>query len=120
MLEPVRASLRDNKPLVWTRVNRLPDYVYFNHSVHIDKGVGCSSCHGNMKEMQLTSKANAFEMGFCLNCHRHPEDFVRPQSEIFNMAWAPLATQHEAGAALVRHYHIAEPGKLTNCSTCHR
>ena len=120
MLEPVRASLKENKPLIWNRVNRLPDYVYYNHSIHIKKGIGCSSCHGNMKDMQLTSKANAFEMGFCLNCHRHPADFVRPQSEIFNMAWSPPENQKEVGAALVKQYHIGLPEKLTDCSTCHR
>ena len=120
MLEPVRASLQQNKPLVWTRVNRLPDYVYFNHSIHITKGIGCSSCHGNMKEMQLTAKANGFEMQFCLNCHRNPEKFVRPQTEIFDMAWSPPADQDKRGDALVRTYHIGQPEKLTDCSICHR
>ena len=120
MLEPVRASLKDNKPLVWTRVNRLPDYVYFNHSIHIAKGVGCSSCHGNMKDMQLTSKSNAFEMSFCLNCHRNPGTYVRPQGEIFDMAWSPPDNQNVVGPALVKAYHIGSPDKLTNCSICHR
>ena len=120
MLEPVRASLRDEKPLVWTRVNRLPDYVYYNHSIHIAKGIGCSTCHGNMTEMQLTAKANAFEMSFCINCHRHPAAYVRPQTEIFNMAWTPPADQNEVGPALVKKYHIGGPEKLTDCSICHR
>ena len=120
MLEPVRASLKNDTPLVWTRVNRLPDYVYYNHSIHIAKGIGCSSCHGNMKEMQLTSKANAFEMSFCLNCHRNPAKYVRPRTEIFNMAWSPPADQDEVGPALVRQYHIGSPEKLTSCSICHR
>lgn len=120
MLEPVRDSLKNDKPLVWTRVNRLPDYVYYNHSIHVTKGIGCSTCHGNMKEMQLTSKSNAFEMSFCLNCHRHPADYVRPKSEIFNMAWSPPQNQAEVGAALVKQYHIVQPEKLTDCSTCHR
>ncbi len=120
MLKPVRASLEDNKPLVWSRVNRLPDYVYFNHSIHITKGIGCSSCHGDMKEMQLTSKANAFEMSFCLNCHRNPEKFVRPQTEIFDMAWTPPENQDALGPALVKQYHVGQPEKLTDCSICHR
>ncbi len=120
MLEPVRASLEHNEPLVWTRVNRLPDYVYYNHSIHIQKGIGCSSCHGNMKEMQLTSKAQSFQMAFCLNCHRHPEKFVRPQSEIFDMAWSPPDNQATLGPELVKTYHIGQPDKLTDCSICHR
>ena len=120
MLEPVRASLRDDKPLVWTRVNRLPDYVYYNHSIHIAKGIGCSSCHGNMTDMQLTAKANAFEMSFCINCHRHPAQYVRPQTEIFDMAWTPPANQNEVGPALVKEYHIGAPERLTDCSICHR
>ena len=120
MLEPVRASLKGDTPLVWTRVNRLPDYVYYNHSIHIAKGIGCSSCHGNMTAMQLTAKANAFEMSFCLNCHRHPEKYVRPQSEIYNMAWSPPSDQSEVGTALVKQYHIGTPAKLTDCSICHR
>ena len=120
MLDPVRASLEQNKPLVWTRVNRLPDYVYFNHSIHVTKGIGCSSCHGNLKEMQLTSKANVFEMGFCLNCHRNPEKFVRPKSEIFDMAWSPPADQATKGPDLVKTYHIGRPEALSDCSICHR
>ena len=120
MLEPVRASLVQDKPLVWTRVNRLPSYAYFNHSIHVTKGVGCSSCHGNMKEMQLTSRAHGFEMGFCLGCHRDPAKFVRPQSQVFDMAWTAPADQDKLGAALVKQYHIGSPGKLTDCSICHR
>ena len=120
MLQPVRSSLADNKPLEWTRVNRLPDYVYFNHSIHIGKGVGCSTCHGDMTSMQLTSRANAFEMGFCLNCHRNPEKYIRPKSEIFNMTWSPPGDQDKIGAALVAKYHIGQPEKLTDCSICHR
>ncbi len=120
MLEPVRASLRDNKPLVWTRVNRLPDYAYFNHSVHVTKGVGCSTCHGNMTAMQLTAKANALEMSWCINCHRNPAANLRPQSDIYNMAWTPPADQDTLGPALARQYHIGQPEKMTDCSICHR
>lgn len=120
MLEPVRSSLKENKPLVWTRVNRLPQYVYFNHSIHVTKGIGCSSCHGNLKEMQLTAPSKGFEMAFCLNCHRHPEKYVRSPGEVFNMAWAPPENQGEVGPALVKAYHIGQPDKLTDCSICHR
>ena len=120
MLEPVRASLADNKPLVWTRVNRLPDYVYFNHSAHVTKGVGCSTCHGNMTAMQLTAKANALEMSWCINCHRDPAPNLRPRSDIYNMAWTPPADQGTLGPALAKQYHIGQPEKMTDCSICHR
>ena len=120
MLQPVRDSLAQNKPLEWTRVNRLPSYVYFNHSIHIGKGVGCSTCHGDVTSMQLTYRANAFEMGFCVSCHRDPQKFVRPQSEIFNMTWTPPADQDKRGPMLVAKYHIGQPDRLTDCSICHR
>ncbi len=120
MLQPVRDSLANNDPLHWTRVNRLPDYVYFNHSIHTDKGVGCSSCHGAVNTMQLTYPAQSFTMEFCLTCHRAPEKFVRPASEVWNMEWSPPADQAKLGAALVRERHIAGPARLTDCSICHR
>lgn len=120
MLAPVRDSLANNDPLHWTRVNRLPDYVYFNHSIHITKGVGCSSCHGAVNEMQLTYAAQSFRMEFCLTCHRAPEQFVRPEKEIWNMQWQPPANQATLGPALVKQNHILGPQQLTDCSICHR
>lgn len=120
MLAPVRDSLANDIPLQWTRVNRLPDYVYFNHSIHIQKGVGCSSCHGAVDTMQLTYRANSFRMEFCLTCHRGPEQFVRPQSEIWNMEWAPPPEQATLGPQLVKDYGIAGPDWMTQCSICHR
>ena len=120
MLEPVRASLAKMKPLHWTRVARLPDYVYFDHSIHIAKGVGCSTCHGDVADMQLTYKAKAFEMQFCLGCHRNPENYVRPQAEILNMSWSPPDDQAERGRKLVMQYHIRDGRYLTDCAICHR
>ena len=120
MLAPLRQSLTENKPLVWARLNRLPSYVYFNHSIHVTKGVGCSSCHGAVDTMQLTYKANAFKMDFCVTCHRHPEKFVRPEAEVWNMAWSPPADQDTIGAQLVAQHHIAGAARLTDCSICHR
>ncbi len=120
MLAPVRESLANNEPLHWTRVNRLPDYAYFNHSIHITKGIGCSSCHGAMDTMQLTYAAQSFKMEFCLSCHRAPENFVRPQQEVWNMEWKAPADQATVGPALVKEYHIAGPDRLTDCSICHR
>ena len=115
MLEPVRASFRDDKPIVWQRVHNTPDFVQFNHSIHVSKGIGCASCHGRVDQMPLTWKAESMTMEFCLSCHRAPEKFVRPKSEIFNMGWkAP--NQAELGAQLVKEYKIR---KVTNCSACH-
>jgi hypothetical protein len=120
MLQPVRDSLAKNEPMHWQRVNRLPDYVYFNHSIHVTKGVGCSSCHGAVDQMQLTYPAQSFTMEFCLTCHRAPAQFVRPAAEVWNMEWRPPANQDTVGAALVLERHIAGPARLTDCSTCHR
>jgi hypothetical protein len=119
MLAPVRESLANNKPIRWNRVNRLPEYVYFNHSVHIAKGVGCSTCHGRVDEMALTAQAAPLTMGWCLNCHRNPAPNLRPPSEIYNMAWQPSADQGSAGAALMKANNI-HPKRLDECSVCHR
>lgn len=120
MLEPVRRSYAENIPLRWTRVGRLPGYVYFNHAVHVRNGVGCSSCHGDMTKMQMTSQPHALSMAFCLSCHRNPQDNLRPQDEIFDMNWQPPADQDKRGQALLAQYHINTSGLLTDCSTCHR
>jgi ferredoxin len=120
MLAPVRQSFANDDPLHWTRVNRLPDYVYYNHSIHITKGIGCSTCHGAVNEMQLTYRANAFEMQFCLNCHRNPERYVRPQDKIWDMEWSPPPDQDKIGPELVAQNHIRSAGQLTDCSICHR
>ena len=120
MLAPVRDSLANDDPLHWTRVNRLPDYVYFNHAIHITKGIGCSSCHGNVTSMQLTYRAHAFEMAFCLNCHRAPEKFIRTAAEVWNMEWQPAADQDKLGAELVAHNKIRGGAVLSDCSICHR
>lgn len=119
MLEPVRESLAQNRPIRWVRVNRVPDYVYFDHSIHIAKGVGCTTCHGPIGRMPLTYRGEPLTMGWCLTCHRHPESFVRPHDEIFNPDWIIPADQQRIGAELVRQYMIKTSG-LTDCSRCHR
>lgn len=116
-LEPVRESYRTGKSIEWTRVNDLPEFVYFDHSIHIHKGVGCTECHGRVDKMPLTWQAAPLTMEWCLNCHRHPERYVRPVSEVFNMAYQHPANQVEIGGKLVREYHIQS---MTSCSTCHR
>ena len=118
LLAPVRDSLAHDTPIEWVRVNRLPDYVYFNHSIHVAKGVGCSSCHGNVAEMPLMYKASSLTMQWCLDCHRNPGPQLRPPSEIFNTAWARDPATPSPDALLAR-YHV--PGRdLTECSICHR
>lgn len=117
MLEPVRESYRTGKSIEWTRVNDLPDFVYFNHSIHVHHGIGCSSCHGRVDKMPLTWQAAPLTMEWCLNCHRHPEEYVRPRDQVFNMEWTQPPNQLALGAQLVKAYHIQ---RLTSCSTCHR
>jgi len=120
MLAPVRDSLASNTPIQWVRVNRLPDYVYYNHSIHVGKGFGCSTCHGAVDTMQLTYRANAFEMQFCLGCHRQPEKYIRTADQVWNMEWSPPANQDVIGPQLVVERHIRTGAELSDCSICHR
>jgi len=117
ILEPVRASFREDKPLHWVRVHDLPDFVYFNHSIHVKKGMGCETCHGRIDQMPLTEQAQSLQMEWCINCHRNPEQYVRPRSEITTMGYRPSKPQSEIGPELVKAYGIQS---LTSCSTCHR
>lgn len=119
-LEPVRESARTGKPIEWTRVNDLPDYVYFNHSIHINKGVGCSTCHGNVAQMPLMYQAASLQMEWCLECHRNPASFVRDKKDIFKMDWHPPANQAQVGEEIVKRNKIQDSYALTSCSTCHR
>ena len=117
MLEPVRRSAQTGQPLQWNRVHVLGDFVYFDHSIHVQKGIGCSTCHGQVDQMPLTWKAESLQMSWCLDCHRNPERYVRPREEVFNMDWQPPPNQEEVGARLVQDYLIQSK---TSCSTCHR
>jgi hypothetical protein len=122
-LKPVRDSFRDGKPLEWIRVHDLPDFAYFNHSIHIAKGVGCSTCHGRIDQMPVVSQTNSLQMEWCLECHRAPEKFIRPKNEIFNMAWRERNGSKEEvalGKQWKQEYHIQGADVLTSCSTCHR
>jgi hypothetical protein len=116
-LEPVRASFRDNRPLRWIRVHDLPDFVYFNHSIHVKKGIGCESCHGRVDQMPLIYQENSLLMEWCVNCHKNPQDYVRPRSEITTMGYRPAVAQSVLGPQLVKEYGI---NPSLNCSTCHR
>jgi hypothetical protein len=120
ILEPVRASFRDDTPLQWNRVNDLPDFVYFNHSIHVKKGVGCATCHGPVDKMPLMYQQATLMMSWCLDCHRNPAKYVRPRDQVFNMAWERPADDPGLGERLVKEYKIGSVDQLTSCSTCHR
>jgi hypothetical protein len=119
VLAPVRASLAENKPIRWQRVHKLPDYVYFDHAIHVAKGVGCSTCHGRVDTMPLMRQAAPLTMSWCLDCHRDPAKNLRPLDRIFDMTWTPPPDQETRGRALMAEHHVATAG-LTDCSTCHR
>jgi hypothetical protein len=120
MLEPVRASLKNRQPLSWTRLHDLPDFVYFHHAIHVQKGVGCVTCHGRVDRMPLTWKEEPMTMEWCLECHRHPERYLRPREEAFVMDRSPMSGDQAAvGRALIEEYHI-QTEQLVNCSVCHR
>nr|WP_282572222.1 cytochrome c3 family protein [Roseomonas acroporae] len=119
ILAPVRESLARDEPLRWVRVHRLPDYVYFDHSIHVAKGVGCSTCHGAVQRMQQVRQVAPLTMGWCLDCHRDPAPNLRPREAIYDMGWTPPADQRARGEALIRAYMIRTE-HLTDCSRCHR
>jgi len=118
MLAPVRQSLAENKPLRWRRVYTLPDYVYFDHSIHVAKGVGCTECHGPIGDMPLTWRATDMTMRWCLDCHRNPAPRLRPREAVFNPHWRPTSDT-PSGAQLMAAYRI-HPQNLTDCTVCHR
>jgi hypothetical protein len=119
-LEPVRESFRSGKPLQWRRVHDLPDYVYFNHSIHVNKGVGCVTCHGRVDLMPLTWQVASLRMEWCLECHRQPDKYLRPRAEVYNMTWETPPDQPAQGRKLAKEYKILPPAVITSCSTCHR
>jgi Cytochrome c7 and related cytochrome c len=133
MLEPVRESYRSGKSLVWNRVNDLPDFVYFNHSIHINKGVGCNTCHGPVDRMPLMYNYASLQMEWCLDCHRAPEKYLRPREQVFNMRYEEPSSNHTVvvdgkpytdqlalGMDLVKKYKLRTVTDITSCSTCHR
>ena len=118
LLEPVRQSYEDNTSLVWNRVHDLADHVYFNHSAHVNNGVGCESCHGNVEEMPLVWRAEHMTMGWCLDCHRNPEEFVRPADEVYTFGYETPENQTELGFQLIEEYGI-NVDHLMSCGVCH-
>jgi hypothetical protein len=120
VLQPVRESYRSDQSLRWRRIYNLPGFVYFDHSIHVQKGVGCATCHGRIDEMPFTYQAPSLLMEWCLECHRNPERQVRPREEVFNMQYRQPDDQIALGRKLVKQYAIKDPASLTSCSVCHR
>lgn len=120
VLAPVRESFRTGIPIRWTRVHNLADFAYFDHSIHVRKGVGCSTCHGPVDRMQLMWQAATLQMEWCLECHRQPERFLRPRDQVFNMNWEPAGDPVALGRQLMKEYNVKSTALLTSCSTCHR
>jgi hypothetical protein len=122
ILAPVRQSLASRQPLQWNRVNQLPDFVFFNHSIHVQKGIGCSSCHGAVDQMPLTWKAHSLYMRWCVDCHEAPQKQLRPHDQLYNMSWQAGPNQEQLGKQLLEQYHISTNrlNQLKDCSMCHR
>lgn len=120
MLEPVRQSYQTGKSLQWKRIYNLPGFVYFDHSIHIHKGVGCTTCHGRIDEMPMTFQKPSLLMEWCLDCHRDPAPNLREQADIFNVKWEPPADQDRRGRELAERYEIRDTRFLTSCTVCHR
>ena len=119
-LAPVRESYRTGKPLAWERVHKLPRFVYFDHGVHVAKGVGCVECHGRVDRMPLLHQEHSLLMQWCLDCHRNPAPRLRPRAEVFSMTWRPPAGDLDFGRRLVEEHGVKGPFELTSCSVCHR
>lgn len=119
LLQPVRDSYASGDPIPWVRVHKLPDYAYFNHAVHVNRGISCVECHGQVDEMEVVYHAKSLSMAFCLECHREPEKYIRPESEVYNLAWSAESEkeQLEMGRELVQHWKVNPP---ESCSGCHR
>ena len=124
LLEPIRTSFKSGEPVTWIKVHDVPDFVYFNHSSHINKGVGCESCHGRIDQMEEVSQAKSLSMAWCLECHRSPEKQLRPRDSVTAMGWDCMAAtgkpQSQLGSELAAQYHVQSKHFLTSCSTCHR
>ncbi len=119
ILGPVFASYRDNRPLRWVRVHHLPEFAYFNHGIHVAKGVGCSTCHGHVEQMPLLWRTQSLEMEWCVGCHKAPERYLRPRERVFDMDWQAPDDQLAQGTRLLAAYGI-DKRRLLDCSNCHR
>lgn len=120
-IRPVWDSFYNDEPIEWVTVHDLPDHVYFNHSAHVNAGMGCTECHGQVNEMPVVYRVENLTMGWCLQCHREPEKYIRPREEVWNMEYQKpdIAEQVALGRQLVEEYNI-NVGNLSNCYICHR
>jgi hypothetical protein len=118
-LAPIRESYESGQPVPWVRIHNLPDYAYFNHAVHVARGISCAECHGEIHKMEVVHHAKPLTMAFCLECHREPEKYIRPPEEVFNLAWRPESreAQLEMGTQFVHDWRVNPP---LSCSGCHR
>ena len=119
MLAQLQTSVRLNKPVQWIRVHDLPDFVYFDHSVHVSHGVACQSCHGRVDEMALTARVHSLDMQWCLDCHRHPQPNLVARDQVFSMRTEVQKSGPEKFSAATI-YHLPGKARLTDCSSCHR
>lgn len=115
-LLPVRESWAENEPIEWTNVHHLPEYAHFSHAAHVDKGVGCETCHGRIDKMEVVRQVEPLSMGWCLDCHRQPEKYLRPNDEVTTMGYTQPANFIEQNLERIREEGIQPP---TNCSACH-
>lgn len=116
-LKVVKDSWDHNKPIKWVRVHKSPDYVYFDHSAHVNIGIGCKSCHGRIDRMNVVMQVEPLSMGWCLDCHRNPEEHLRPLSEITNMNWLPNDNHKDFAKQMMQDLSITPP---IDCQGCHR
>lgn len=116
-LDPLRDSMATQEPVRWVRVHKVPEYAYFHHAVHVNAGIGCSTCHGNVREMEKITQMKPLSMSWCLSCHRNPDPYLRPPEEITNTAWSPPPEQEEF-ARRVRAERNIQPSD--DCTVCHR
>ena len=119
MLAPVLDSYESGEPIPWVRIHKTPDYVYFNHAVHVNRGISCMECHGRVDQMDVVEHSKSLSMSFCLDCHRNPEDFIRPPEEVYNLDWERPDTDEfkEEAVSLVHDWKVNPP---QSCSGCHR
>ncbi len=119
-LAPVRQSYQTGQSIAWKSVYQLPAYVYFSHDIHVNKGVGCETCHGRVDEMTQTIRVTPLTMEWCLSCHNNPAQYLRPVADVTVMGYKPQGDQLTIGRQLMQEYHIQPTSLLTTCSTCHR
>ena len=119
ILAPIRDSYESGEPIPWVRIHKTPDYVYFNHAVHVNRGISCMECHGSVQEMDVVQHSKSLSMGFCLECHRNPEEYIRPPEEVYNLDWERPDTE-EFNKEVVGFVHDWKVNPPQSCSGCHR